>query len=53
MKFYVSHNEETGGGEEGQDNFNYDRTVSNGEVWSCDNCNNEILIFEKPNEDHA
>jgi len=32
--------------------FKYDRTVSNGEVWSCKNCNTETVVEEKPNEDN-
>jgi len=38
-------------GELEQENFTYDRTVSNGEVWICKNCKTEHLVSEKPNED--
>lgn len=38
-------------GNNGEDNFSYDRTVANGEVWYCKECNKELLITEKPNED--
>jgi transcription elongation factor Elf1 len=31
--------------------FNYDRTVSNGEIWNCGNCETELIVNEKPNED--
>ena len=25
-------------------NYTYDRTVSNGEVWHCKDCGNEIMV---------
>ena len=31
--------------------FTYQRTVANGEVWECRNCNKETLVAEKQNED--
>ena len=34
-----------------QENFVYDRTVSNGEVWHCKNCKTGILVNKEPNED--
>jgi hypothetical protein len=34
-----------------QENFSYEGTVSNGEVWLCKFCKNEILVNERPNED--
>lgn len=39
-------------GELDHNNFVYDRTVANGEVWHCSNCQNEIVVNEKPNEDN-
>jgi len=35
-----------------QEQFIYDRTVANGEVWICKNCNEELLVNEEPNEDN-
>lgn len=32
--------------------FSYDRTVANGEVWTCRVCRAELLINEEPNEDN-
>lgn len=36
----------------GIENFRYDRTVANGEVWNCKKCNAELLTMEQPNEDN-
>ena len=32
--------------------FNYCRTVANGDVFICKNCKNEIVVDHKPNEDN-
>lgn len=37
---------------EGKDNFAYDRTVANGEVWHCTKHNIEIMTDEQPREDN-
>lgn len=39
-------------GNSGIENFNYMRTVANGEVWRCRTCKNELLTMNKPNEDN-
>lgn len=39
-------------GSHGQKEFIYNRTVANGEVWTCKNCNAELLVNEEPNEDN-
>lgn len=39
-------------GNSGVENFIYDRTVANGEIWFCEKCNTELLTSEQPNEDN-
>lgn len=38
-------------GEDTYENFTHQRTVSNGEVWGCQECGSECLVKEQPNED--
>jgi len=37
-------------GELNQKEFGFDRTVSNGEIWICNNCDNKILVSHQPIE---
>lgn len=34
----------------GQDNFSYERTVANGEIWHCHQCDKELIIDEEKEE---
>ena len=38
-------------GEIDPNEFIYQRTVANGEVWCCKNCKTETLVNDQPNED--
>ena len=38
-------------GEDEKSGFGYNRTVANGEVWTCKNCKTEKIVSNKPNED--
>tara|TARA_R110002020_G_scaffold448165_2_gene660849 strand:- start:443 stop:637 length:195 start_codon:yes stop_codon:yes gene_type:complete len=38
-------------GEDEKKGFGYMRTVANGEVWICNNCNTDNLVSNRPNED--
>ena len=35
-------------GNNDHNNYIYDRTVANGEVWHCKDCGNEIMVEEMP-----
>ena len=39
-------------GNDSKKTFNYQRTVSNGEVYWCNRCKTENLVSHKPNEDN-
>ena len=34
-----------------KNDFSYERTIANGEVWHCKHCHNEILVNQEPNQD--
>jgi hypothetical protein len=39
-------------GEDTFENFTYDRSVSNGEIWTCCNCCLDLVVSKQPNEDN-
>lgn len=38
-------------GEDTFEKFTWQRSVSNGEVWECEDCGSECLVDHQPNED--